>query len=123
MLKRFVVKKNEKGALFRDGDFERLLKSGRHTFFDPLNRLSITTWKLDAPMTDTDTVDYLLQHDAPTAAEHLEAMELGEDEAGLRYENGVLVEVLSPGSRRCAGVGRAPPRRRARRPADSGPGT
>jgi regulator of protease activity HflC (stomatin/prohibitin superfamily) len=100
MLKRFVVKKNERGALFRDGDFERLLKSGRHYFFDPLNRLSITTWKLDAPMTDTDTVDYLLQHDAPTAAEHLEAMELGEDEAGLRYENGVLVEVLSPGSRR-----------------------
>lgn len=100
MLKRFVVKKNEKGALFRDGDFERLLKSGRYYFLDPLGRLSLTTWKLDAPMTDTAIADYLLQHEPESAAENLFVMELGEDEAGLRYENDVLVEVLPPGSRR-----------------------
>lgn len=100
MLKRFVVKKNEKGALLRDGDFERLLKSGRHYFVDPLGRLSVITWKLDAPMTDAAIADYLLQQEPETAAEHLEFMELGEDEAGLRYENEVLVEVLPPGSRR-----------------------
>lgn len=100
MLKRFVVKKNEKGALFRDGDFERLLKSGRHYFVDPLGRLSVTTWKLDAPMTDAAIADYLLQQEQETAAENLEVMELSEDEAGLRYENEILVEILSPGSRR-----------------------
>lgn len=100
MLKRFVVLKNERAALLRDGDFERILSAGRHYFFDPLNRLSLQVWKLDAPMQDLVLVDYLLQHEPDTAEENFVCMELGEDEAGLRYENQRLVEVLAPGSRR-----------------------
>lgn len=100
MLKRFVVKKNERGVLLRDGDYERILNAGRHYFVDPMSRLSLVTWKLDSPMTDVATVDYLLQNDPQTAAESFESMELSEDEAGLRYENDVLVEILPPASRR-----------------------
>lgn len=100
MLKRFVVKKNERGALLRDGDFQRILNAGCHYAFDPLGRLSLVTWKLDAPMDDHDLVDYLRQHEPAVAAEHFDCMELAEDEAGLRYENEVLVEILPPGARR-----------------------
>lgn len=100
MLKRFVVKKNEHAALLRDGDFERLLSPGRHYFMDPFGQLSLVTWQGDSPMEREDIVDYLLQHDPEQAAAHFEDMTLGEDEAGLRYENDVLVEVLAPGTRR-----------------------
>lgn len=100
MLKRFVVLKNERAALLKDGDFERILNAGRHYFFDPLNRLSLQSWKLDAPMHDIALVDYLLQHEPQTVKENFICMELGEDQAGLRFENEVLVEVLGPGSRR-----------------------
>lgn len=100
LVKRFVVRKFEQGALLRDGDFERLLGAGRHTFFDPLNRLSLVTWKRDAPMADLALVDYLLAEEPDTAEAHLLRMELGDDEAGLRYENEVLAEILPPGSRR-----------------------
>lgn len=100
MLKRFVVKKNERAALLRDGDFERILSAGRHYFFDPLGQLSLVTWQLDAPVDDIALVDYLLQHEPEVVAEHIECMELGEEEAGLRYENGVLCEILPPGVRR-----------------------
>lgn len=100
MLKRFVVLKSERAALFKEGDFERILSAGRYYFFDPVNRLSVQSWKLDAPMRDITLVDYLLQHQPQTVAEHFVCMELGEDEAGLRYENKILVEVLAPGSRR-----------------------
>jgi regulator of protease activity HflC (stomatin/prohibitin superfamily) len=100
MLKRIVIKKNEKGVLFRDGDYERVLNPGRYHFFDPLKRLTVQLWKLDAPMNDMAMVDYLLQHEAQVAAECFDCMELGEDEAGLRFENDILVEVLAPASRR-----------------------
>lgn len=100
MLKRFVVLKNERAALLKDGDFERILNAGRHYFFDPMNRLSVQTWKLDAPMHEVALVDYLLQQEPQTVEENFVCMELNEDEAGLRYENNVLVEVLAPGSRR-----------------------
>ncbi len=100
MLKRFVIKKNEKGALLRDGDFERILAAGRHYFFDPLGQLSVQVWKIDTPMNDLTIVDYLAQHDLEAADEHFERIHLGEDEAGLRYEDGILVEVLPPATHR-----------------------
>lgn len=100
MLKKFVIKKNERGVLLRDGDFERILDAGRHYFFDPLRNLSVVTWKLDAPMGDLELVDYLRRDQPETADNYFDYWELGEDEAGLRYENNVLAEILPPGSRR-----------------------
>lgn len=100
VFQRFVVKKNEKAILLRDGDFERVLGAGRYLFADPFKRLALQTWKLDAPMRDLNVVDYLTQRQPAVADEHFERMELSEDEAGLRFENDVLVEVLPPGARR-----------------------
>ncbi|HPT50547.1 MAG TPA: slipin family protein [Accumulibacter sp.] len=99
MLKRFIVKKNERAALLRNGDFQRLLNPGRHLLFDPFNELSLTVWRTDTPMLDTDLVDYLRQNDPAEAERHFVGMELSEDEVGLRYENDVLVEVLPPAAR------------------------
>ena len=106
MLRKFIVKKNERAALLRNGDFERILSSGRHYFLDPLRELSLSVWKLDAPMLDTDTVDYLRQNDPETAEKNFVCMELTEDEAGLRYENEILVEILPPTARRFFWQGR-----------------
>ena len=103
MLKRLVVKKNERGVLLRDGDFERILDAGRYYFFDPMGRLALQTWAADSVMSTADDlalVDYLLQAAPESAARCFECMQLGEDEAGLRYENDLLVEILSPGTRR-----------------------
>lgn len=100
MLKRFVVKKNERGVLLRDGDFERILNPGRHYFFDPMDRVAVQTWQTDTAMTDLALVDYLARNAPETAAECFDCGELGEDEAGLRYENDLLEEILPPGSRR-----------------------
>ncbi len=100
MLKRFIVKKNERAALLRNGDFQRILNPGRHYFFDPLNELSLTVWHTDTPMLDSELVDYLRQNEPAEAERHFVCMELSEDEVGLRYENEVLVEVLPPAARR-----------------------
>lgn len=100
MLKRFIVKKNERAALLRNGDFQRILDPGRHYFFDPFNELSLTIWHTDTPMLDSDLVDYLRQNEPAEAERHFVGMALNEDEVGLRYENEVLVEVLAPATRR-----------------------
>lgn len=68
LIKRFVVKKNERGALFRDGDFERMLAAGPHYFIDPLRRLSVVTWQRDTPMADLALIDDLLAEAPETAA-------------------------------------------------------
>ncbi len=101
MWQRFIVKKNECGVLLRDGDFERLLPAGRYLFIDPFRRLSVQTWRLDAPMSDRALVDYLQAHQPQSVAQHLVRMLVADDQVGLRYENEVLVEILPPGARAC----------------------
>ena len=46
-LKRVTVKKNERGLLLRNGDFERVLQPGTHWLFagmDHLRRASSSRW-------------------------------------------------------------------------------
>ncbi|OXI82821.1 hypothetical protein CFB50_21875 [Burkholderia sp. AU33423] len=100
MWMRHVVKKNERALLMNEGDFVKVLEPGVFKAFDPLKRLSVQTARLDAPLADAALADYL-RHDAPDVlAQHFVAMDLADDEAGLRYENDVLVEILAPGTRR-----------------------
>lgn len=100
MWKRHVVKKNEHALLMSEGDFVKVLEPGVFKAFDPFKRLSVQTARLDAPLADTALADYL-RHDAPDVlARYFVAMDLADDEAGLRYEDDVLVEILAPGTRR-----------------------
>lgn len=62
-----TVKKNERGLLLRNGDFERVLQPGAHWLFAGLDALRV---------------------------------ELNENQVGLRSENGTLVELLAPATRR-----------------------
>ncbi|MDN7452444.1 slipin family protein [Burkholderia cenocepacia] len=100
MWKRHVVKKNERALLMSEGDFVKVLEPGVFKAFDPFKRLSVQTARLDAPLADDALADYL-RHDAPDVlARYFVAMDLADDEAGLRYEDDVLVEILAPGTRR-----------------------
>ncbi|MBN3833057.1 slipin family protein [Burkholderia sp. Ac-20344] len=100
MWMRHVVKKNERALLMNEGDFVKVLEPGVFKAFDPFKRLSVQTARLDAPLADVALADYL-RHDAPDVlARHFVAMDLADDEAGLRYEDDVLVEILAPGTRR-----------------------
>ncbi|AIO29411.1 slipin family protein [Burkholderia cepacia] len=100
MWMRHVVKKNERALLMNEGDFVKVLEPGVFKAFDPFKRLSVQTARLDAPLADAALADYL-RHDAQDVlARHFVAMDLADDEAGLRYEDDVLVEILAPGTRR-----------------------
>lgn len=100
MLNRIVIKKNEKGILLKDGDFEKILSAGRYRVLNWRKRTSVQVCKIDTAMNDLALVDYLLQRESAVAEQNFVNMQLGENEAGLRYENGVLVEILAPASRR-----------------------
>jgi regulator of protease activity HflC (stomatin/prohibitin superfamily) len=100
MWKRYVVKKNERALLMNEGDFVKVLEPGVFHAFDPFKRLSVQAARLDGPLADEALANYL-RHDAQAVlAQYFVAMDLADDEAGLRYENDVLVEILPPGTRR-----------------------
>jgi len=100
MFRRFHVKKNERALLFRKGDFVRILGPGEHLFADALGRLSIEKFAIESTAFEHRLVRYLLRLEQGVIAEHFHAIVLGATEAGLRYENGVLVELVAPSTQR-----------------------
>jgi regulator of protease activity HflC (stomatin/prohibitin superfamily) len=100
MYRKFLVKKDERALLFRKGDFVKILGPGEHAFIDPLYRLSVEVFALEATAFDHRLADYLIQAEPAMVAEHFHVIALGATEIALRYENGVPVELLAPNTRR-----------------------
>ncbi|MDR2243925.1 MAG: slipin family protein [Burkholderiales bacterium] len=102
MLKKFIVRKNEKGILTRDGDFRAILAPGRYRFWRFGGTPAVSTCALDTvmPTLAEPLVDYLLQHEPKEAEKHFIAIALQTNEIGVRYENEEPVEILPPGARR-----------------------
>ena len=100
MLRKFLVKKDERALLFRKGDFVKILGAGEYTFLDPLKRLSVEVFPLAKTHFDHRLADYLLKAEPEVAEHEFHIIELGAAEIALRYENGVLAEVLAPNTRR-----------------------
>jgi regulator of protease activity HflC (stomatin/prohibitin superfamily) len=99
-LHRVIVKKTERGLLLRNGDFERILKPGKYWLFDGLDTLKIELCKLEQVAFTHPIAEYLLAQAPQAVADDFVRVELAEDQVGLRTENGVLVEILPPATRR-----------------------
>lgn len=100
MLKRFVVRKNERAILLRDGDFLRVMEPGAAWLADPFKRLSLQVCDQSQPLWDGTLAEWLRANEVAVVARWFEPMDLAEDEVGLRFENDVLAEILPPGTRR-----------------------
>ncbi|MES2608851.1 MAG: slipin family protein [Pseudomonadota bacterium] len=99
-IQRTTVKKNERALLLRNGDFDRVLHSGTHWLFAGLDQLRVEAFALEQPAFTHALADYLMAREPEVVATEFVRVELAENEVGLRCENGVLVEILPPGTRR-----------------------
>lgn len=99
-IQRTTVKKNERALLLRNGDFDRVLHSGTHWLFAGLDQLRVESFALEQPAFTHALADYLMAREPEVVAAEFVRVELAENEVGLRSENGLLVEILPPGTRR-----------------------
>lgn len=110
MLQRFLIRKNECAILLRAGDFQRFLPAGEYTLFDLGRRYSVCTFPLDIALFEHPLADYLRRAEPALLAEQCHVFDLSDEEAGLRFENDALVEILPPGSRKLYWKAAAPQR-------------
>lgn len=98
--KRMVIAQHERGLLFKERSFCRLLEPGVYRFFDPLNRITVERYDLSTPEFQHTLTDFLLKEQPALCAQHFQVVELNEQQAGLVYKNDRLTGILPPGSRR-----------------------
>lgn len=100
MIQRVTIAKDQRALLLRNGDFERVLPPGTHWLVAGLDRLEAERFTLDQPAFTHRLADYLMAREPEVVAAEFVRVELGETQVGLRTENGVLVELLAPATRR-----------------------
>lgn len=100
MFTRVTVKKNERGLLLRNGDFEQVLHPGEHRFSSWKDTLRVETFALENPAFTHGLADYLTAKEPEVVEAEFLRVALNEHQVGLRSDNGVLVELLPPATRR-----------------------
>ena len=100
VMRKFHVKKDERALIFYRGDFVDVLRPGDHYRLDPLFRYSIETFAVADVRFENHIADYIANAEQEIAQREFHVVALGPTEVGLRYENGVLAEVLAPNTRR-----------------------
>jgi regulator of protease activity HflC (stomatin/prohibitin superfamily) len=100
LFRKFHVKKDERALLFDRGDFVDILRPGEHLRFDPLRRLTVEKFGLGAARFEHRLAEFLVKAEPALVEREFHVVELGPAEVGLRFENGVLAEVLAPNTRR-----------------------
>jgi regulator of protease activity HflC (stomatin/prohibitin superfamily) len=98
--KRIVIGDGERGLVYRNRRFERVLDAGVHRFFDPLGRMEITTHNIAKPEYAGSDVDTLIDALGARLDEHFVLADLRADEVGLVLKNGKLEDILFPGTRK-----------------------
>ncbi|WP_017463609.1 slipin family protein [Dyella ginsengisoli] len=99
-IKQIVVGDGERGLLYRNRRFERVLAPGVYRVFDPRNRVAVTVHPLVRPEYAGSDAEVLMARIDGPLAEHFVLADIGTDQVGLVLKNGKLEDVLAPGTRR-----------------------
>ena len=77
-----------------------MLRPGTHWLGSLLDELAVEVFALEQPAFEHRIADYLLASEPAAVERDFVRVELTDSQVGLRYDNGVLVEILPPATRR-----------------------
>lgn len=97
--KRIVIGDGERGLMYRNRQFERVLTAGVYRIFDPLQRVDIVVHNIARPEYNGGDADALIVALGDRLGQTFVLANLGMQEVGLVLKNGKLEDVLAPGTR------------------------
>ena len=94
-IKRILIRTYEKGLLFRDREFQRVLDAGKYWFVDPLNKIRVDVVSMRDPWLIHEDLDVLIK--AGVLAETAVVLDLKDYERALVWVDSRFARVLGPG--------------------------
>ncbi len=98
-IREFVVRKHERGLLYRKGDFERFLAPGIYRFFDLRKHVAVERFDASVPAFEHRLADFFVKAYADEVKELFKVIETGINEVAVIYKNGRFADVLGPDRR------------------------
>jgi len=100
LIRKFIVRKHERGLLYKDGDFVRFLAPGTYRFVDPRGRYAVERFELTRPAFEHRLVDYLIEAERDEVDRLFEVVVTGLSEVAVVYHNERVAAVLGPAERK-----------------------
>ena len=98
--RRVVIGDGERGLVYRNRRFGRVLAPGVYRWFDPLGRIEVRVHDVASPEYVGGDVDALVARLGARLDETFVLADIGENEVGIVLKDGRLEQVLAPGSRK-----------------------
>jgi hypothetical protein len=98
-IREFVVRKHERGLLFKNGDFVRFLAPGVYRFFDPRKRIDVERFDLSQPKFEHRLLDYFVRWHPEAVEDLFLRVETGANEIAVIYRNGHPWTYVAPEQR------------------------
>jgi len=84
---KFIVRKHERGLLFKDGDFESFPAPATYRYFDLFNRYSVESFDVSQPTFTHSLVDYFLEAQRDEINRLFQVVQTGADDVAVVYHN------------------------------------
>ena len=96
---KFIVRKHERGLLFKDGDFQSFLAPATYRYFDLQTRYAVEQFDISQPAFTHRLVDYLIEAERETVDRLFEVVQTDVNQVAVVYHNKRLTAVLGPDER------------------------
>src|SRR6185312_13302848 len=107
-IKQIVIGDGERGLLYRNRRFQRVLPAGVYRYFDPRGRVAVSVHYLAQPDYVGADAEVLMAQMSGELAECFTVADIGMQQVGLVLKNGKLEDVLAPGTRKLYWKGLVP---------------
>jgi len=99
-IQKFIVRKHERGLLFKDGDFIQFLAPGTYRYFGLRHRYAVERFDLAVAAFEHRLADYLVEAERAEIDRLFHLVETNADEVALIYLNERAAAVLGPAERK-----------------------
>jgi len=96
---KFIVRKHERGLLFKQGDFMRFMAPGTYYLFNPLYRLKVERYDISVPAFVHRLADFFVKAYAKDVERLFEKIETDPNQVAVIYANGRFADVIGPDKR------------------------
>jgi regulator of protease activity HflC (stomatin/prohibitin superfamily) len=97
--RKFIVRKHERGLLFKQGDFVRFLEPGIYRLFDPLMRLKVELHDIVSPQFEHRLADFFVKQYPADVERLFVKVETRDHDVAVIYKNGHFAGVIGPDQR------------------------
>ena len=99
-IRKFIVRKHERGLLFKQGDFVRFLEPGVFRLFDPLRRVHVELHNIAQPEFEHGLADLFVKQFADEVERLFEKVETRDHEVAVIFKNGHFADIVGPDQRK-----------------------